>query len=415
MNTENTVLANHSFAKLKPFITYFNGQAGQDFRNFQEILENYFALTNTSNDQKLTILKAQLTGEAKIVYKDLTRGQDNLTYSQAVELLKEYYVTDNLIESYQQMLRGLTQKPNEKPSSFYARIVEVAELAEETDMQLLLSVFKNGLWMPIRKHCRRLGAKTLQEWRTRAEDYWNSDNQESLHEIHMLDDTPGIVDSYIKSNAFSATNSLDNINNSNVNSLANQIAQILTRSNNVNPTRRRRNQVDNPLNYIDNFTEYHPMQEKIDIVIALLKEVQIARNKGREVPELEAYARQIMMELGQEGNYNQDQFNYNQQQYNRYNETNSYIYNNNNNRYNGFNNQRRNFNNNQRFNNNTYPNQRSYYLPEDNQNPNNYRNQNIYTNNNNNQPQNINDNQFNNQTYLSNQQMNNQSNNQSKN
>ncbi|KAG1016311.1 hypothetical protein G6F25_014104 [Rhizopus arrhizus] len=54
-------------ASYRPTLIDFHGYEGEDFRHFLEILESYFALNNIALDaRKLTILKAQLRGAAKV-------------------------------------------------------------------------------------------------------------------------------------------------------------------------------------------------------------------------------------------------------------------------------------------------------------------------------------------------------------
>ncbi|KAG0921264.1 hypothetical protein G6F57_022121 [Rhizopus arrhizus] len=57
-------------ASYRPTLIDFHGYEGEDFRHFLEILESYFALNNIALDaRKLTILKAQLRGAAKVYSK----------------------------------------------------------------------------------------------------------------------------------------------------------------------------------------------------------------------------------------------------------------------------------------------------------------------------------------------------------
>ncbi|KAG1618144.1 hypothetical protein G6F46_004144 [Rhizopus delemar] len=70
-STGQIALANTNMnSSYRPILIDFHGYEGEDFRHFLEILESYFALNNITQDpRKLTILKAQLRGAAKVYYE----------------------------------------------------------------------------------------------------------------------------------------------------------------------------------------------------------------------------------------------------------------------------------------------------------------------------------------------------------
>ena len=86
----------------RPALIDFHGYEGEDFRHFVESLESYFAINNiTQEPRKLIILKAQLRGAAKVYYeKEILKRISGINYEQAVDLLKNCYITPELIQSY---------------------------------------------------------------------------------------------------------------------------------------------------------------------------------------------------------------------------------------------------------------------------------------------------------------------------
>ncbi|KAG0994164.1 hypothetical protein G6F27_014013 [Rhizopus arrhizus] len=70
--TGHIALANTNMnASYRPVLIDFHGYEGEDFRHFLEILESYFAINNiTQEPRKLTILKAQLRGAAKVTLNE---------------------------------------------------------------------------------------------------------------------------------------------------------------------------------------------------------------------------------------------------------------------------------------------------------------------------------------------------------
>ncbi|KAG1135340.1 hypothetical protein G6F37_013324 [Rhizopus arrhizus] len=90
-------------ASYRPVLIDFHGYEGEDFRHFLEILESYFAINNiTQEPRKLTILKAQLRGAAKVYYeKEILKRIPDVKYDNATELLTNHYITPELIQSYE--------------------------------------------------------------------------------------------------------------------------------------------------------------------------------------------------------------------------------------------------------------------------------------------------------------------------
>ncbi|KAG1456761.1 hypothetical protein G6F56_006759 [Rhizopus delemar] len=102
-NQEQIVLATNnntnSIPGYHPRLKEFYGYEGEDFRHFQEILESFLAINNISNDsRRLIILKAQLRGAAKIHFERVVlKDYPNVTFSEAVNHLKNHYITPELI------------------------------------------------------------------------------------------------------------------------------------------------------------------------------------------------------------------------------------------------------------------------------------------------------------------------------
>ncbi|KAG1031850.1 hypothetical protein G6F43_013871 [Rhizopus delemar] len=115
----------------RPRLIEFYGYEGEDFRHFQEILESYFAISNTNNDsRKLTILKSQLRRAAKVYYERVILVENpEVNYEQAMELLKKYYITPELIQSYEIEFNDMCQGTQEHPQIFLSRLREAADLA----------------------------------------------------------------------------------------------------------------------------------------------------------------------------------------------------------------------------------------------------------------------------------------------
>ncbi|KAI8339334.1 hypothetical protein BC941DRAFT_468617 [Chlamydoabsidia padenii] len=129
--TEHTVLANSPIYPPKIKLISFAGFEGEDFRTFEQSLDNYFALNNIADEKRmLVILKAQLYHAARtFVNKELKKKSD-LTYTQVMKKLHDHYITPELIQTYEYAFHNMKQGAHEHPKTFYARIGEAAELAD---------------------------------------------------------------------------------------------------------------------------------------------------------------------------------------------------------------------------------------------------------------------------------------------
>ena len=127
---EQTVLANQQYhngnqeayyGSYKPRLIEFSGAEGEDFRHFMEILDSFFAVSNITNDaRKIVILKAQLRRTAKSFLDSKiefgnTGTSNTMTYKEAIDVLKERYITASLINRYLISFNELMQGPEEHP------------------------------------------------------------------------------------------------------------------------------------------------------------------------------------------------------------------------------------------------------------------------------------------------------------
>ncbi|SAM01669.1 hypothetical protein [Absidia glauca] len=129
--TEHTVLANGPIYHPKMKLTPFSGFEGEDFRTFKQTLENYFELSNITDDKRmLVILKTQLYHAARTFVNKLIRSEPNLSYDGVMRRLMDQYITPELIQTYEYAFNSMTQGIAEHPRTFYARLFEAAELAE---------------------------------------------------------------------------------------------------------------------------------------------------------------------------------------------------------------------------------------------------------------------------------------------
>ncbi|KAG2228562.1 hypothetical protein INT48_000045 [Thamnidium elegans] len=174
------------FPSRKMAIIEFAGAEGEDFRNFEETLESYFAMQNiTADARKLIILRAQLRRTAKNFFeRRLSREptlEQGLTYQEAIELLKAEYITTELITRYTLGFNMLAQGKEEHPKTFLGRLQEAAELAELEDAEQQIKIrFQVGLLPEIRKFCILNSAVSFNDYLTKAEGWWNAEKPRSI-------------------------------------------------------------------------------------------------------------------------------------------------------------------------------------------------------------------------------------------
>ena len=169
-------------ASYRPTLIDFHGYEGEDFRHFLEILESYFALNNIALDaRKLTILKAQLRGAAKVYYeKEILRRIPDIKYDNATELLKNHYITPELIMNYELEFNEIYQGEQEHPQIFLARLREAADLANITQESVIESRFRAGLLREIKQFCIQSSSKNMQDWIDHAEGWWNANRPRKI-------------------------------------------------------------------------------------------------------------------------------------------------------------------------------------------------------------------------------------------
>lgn len=199
---DQAVLANHHSSNLtinqaeshsgylypsrKMTLIEFSGAEGEDFRNFEEALESYFAMHNIMADsRKLLILRAQLRRTAKNFFeRRLAREpvlEPGLTYQEAIDILKVEYVTPELITRYTIGFNLLSQGKEEHPKTFLGRLQEAAQLAELEDAEQQIKIrFQVGLLPEIRKFCVLNSAVSFNDYLTKAEGWWNAEKPRSI-------------------------------------------------------------------------------------------------------------------------------------------------------------------------------------------------------------------------------------------
>ncbi|KAG2209643.1 hypothetical protein INT45_002643, partial [Circinella minor] len=170
----------------KPRLIDFNGYEGEDFRHFQDTLESYFALADVKSDErKAKILLTQVKRYARTFLYNEIEGKNQLltNYAGLIKLLKNEYITTDVIEYYKDAFEQITQGDDEPPRMFLGRIQQAADLAELGDQGkgLIQAKFKSGLLPQIKKHCYTMGAQTYDEYKQYAYGYWRGNHGTTLY------------------------------------------------------------------------------------------------------------------------------------------------------------------------------------------------------------------------------------------
>jgi hypothetical protein len=163
----------------RPKLIDFHGYEGEDFRNFKNILENYFSITNVAptNPRRLSLLNTQLRRSAATFLTRFTRLQpegSTVTYDMAMDALQQKYITPELIQRYELAFNDMVQGEKESPQIFLSRLYEAAELAEIDDDNMIHSRFRAGLQREIRLFCIQCSSKSFNDWVTHADGWWNA-------------------------------------------------------------------------------------------------------------------------------------------------------------------------------------------------------------------------------------------------
>ncbi|KAG1580706.1 hypothetical protein G6F48_010280 [Rhizopus delemar] len=182
--TEQIVLAqtNNQSQGYRPRLVEFYGYEGEDFRHFQELLDSYLVLSNTHSDaRKLAILRSQLRRAAKMYFeKVILKDRPQVTYDEAIELLKNYYITPELIQNYELEFNEMTQGEQEHPQIFLSRLREAADLANITSEAVIESRYRAGLLKEIKLFCIQSSARNFQDWVTHSEGWWNANRPRKI-------------------------------------------------------------------------------------------------------------------------------------------------------------------------------------------------------------------------------------------
>lgn len=166
----------------RPKLIEFYGYEGEDFRHFHELLDSYLILSNTHSDsRKLAILQSQLRRAAKVYFeKSILKDYPQVTYEKAIELLKNHYITPELIQNYELEFNDMVQGEQEHPQIFLSRLREAADLANITSEAVIESRFRAGLLREIKQFCIQSSARSFPEWLNHAEGWWNANRPRKI-------------------------------------------------------------------------------------------------------------------------------------------------------------------------------------------------------------------------------------------
>ncbi|KAI9328924.1 hypothetical protein BD770DRAFT_416750 [Pilaira anomala] len=187
----NTVLAHSHHASNyvtnpRNRLIEFGGDEGEDYRHFEKRLESYFALSDINNDKrKLLILQTQLQHSARAFFDDLitttTTIAEKNTYKAISDLMRNEYITPQLIRRYQLAFNAMCQGHNEPPRVYLGRLKEAAKLADIKAEELIEMRFQTGLHTEIIVQCRLMGAESFHECLKVADGYWNAYHQKVIN------------------------------------------------------------------------------------------------------------------------------------------------------------------------------------------------------------------------------------------
>ncbi|KAG0734388.1 hypothetical protein G6F16_013116 [Rhizopus arrhizus] len=97
-----------------------------------------------------------------------------------MEKLKNYYITPELIQSYELEFNEMYQGEQEHPQIFLARLREASDLANINNEALIQSRFRAGLLREIKQFCIQSSARSFQEWTNHAEGWWNANRPRKI-------------------------------------------------------------------------------------------------------------------------------------------------------------------------------------------------------------------------------------------
>ncbi|KAI7875974.1 uncharacterized protein EV154DRAFT_429896, partial [Mucor mucedo] len=181
MSQGSTVLAS-SYSSTEPFninkrLYPFRGYDGEDFIEFKNNLEDYFALKNITEDkQKVMSFKALLTGKARADFDTLYPSAEEAIsndYQSVIGVFTSKYFTEEMQEQRKDAFNGISQLEDESPINVLNRLTEAAVVAGITDETTITSRFKYGLLFAIQEHCVCTGARTHEDYVRLAQGYWN--------------------------------------------------------------------------------------------------------------------------------------------------------------------------------------------------------------------------------------------------
>ncbi|KAG2215693.1 hypothetical protein INT45_013356 [Circinella minor] len=137
----------------------FSGYEGEDFCHFRDTLESYFK---------------EIRNNPPIGTK----------YGKLISRLEQEYVTADVIEYYKDAFEQIVQGDDEPPRMFLGRIQQAADLANLSGAEaeaLIEAKFKSGLLPRVKRYCYLLGAKTFNDYKQFAYEYWRGQHGTTLY------------------------------------------------------------------------------------------------------------------------------------------------------------------------------------------------------------------------------------------
>ncbi|KAI8053538.1 hypothetical protein BDF21DRAFT_468234 [Thamnidium elegans] len=189
-NTEQAVLESPTmptnWSAAKPKIIEFYDFEGEDFRYFKSVLETFFSLTGITQDhRRVNILRTQLRRSAGVYFdkclekRGTTLGR--ITYQEAIQLLQDHYITEQIIQNYELAFNEMCQSQGESPQVFLSRLYEAADLAEIKEEKLTHSRFRAGLLPILKTFCREQSASSFEQWVRHSEGWWNAHAPQAIN------------------------------------------------------------------------------------------------------------------------------------------------------------------------------------------------------------------------------------------
>lgn len=185
-------------ANYKQRIIEFYGFEGEDFRHFRALLESFFAINGITQDsRKVIILKSQLRRAAAIFFSNDLKAKnlsaDTISYSSAIELLQDRFLSKDLLEEYEYAFQSMKQTVTESPQMYLSRLYEAADLADIQDDKMIFSRFRAGLLPQIITFCKEQSASSHKDWVKNSNAWWSA---HAIKPIQLVDN-PFVAGDYL--------------------------------------------------------------------------------------------------------------------------------------------------------------------------------------------------------------------------